>query len=214
LQSQLRDWARGILKILTSRHGSAEWYFKRGAAAFFIQEYEGRLGHDVSIIPWNGELSALSAATHLMDSPSTSDVLRMSQVAQRNTWPKIPRIISHCTIEFKLERCVQRLRQRLANEAAEQRIKQKRAASGCTEPSSILQGSDERPDDVYVQRALLPLSGLSVTDRKSLSGTALNYLDDTTGGHPVGKVQAQDEGRVTKGIIKSTSMSKFYYSKS
>jgi len=46
-----------------------------GAAASFItQQYEGRAGLDVSILPWNGELSLLSASLRLMDSPKVRAV--------------------------------------------------------------------------------------------------------------------------------------------
>ena len=44
-----------------------------GAATSFItQQCEGRAGLDVSILPWNGELSLLSASLRLMDSPKVT----------------------------------------------------------------------------------------------------------------------------------------------
>lgn len=38
------------------------------------------------------------------------------QVAERNTWPKVEMIRSHCAVEMALEQCVQVLRRQLTAE--------------------------------------------------------------------------------------------------
>ncbi|CAN0542658.1 unnamed protein product, partial [Laminaria digitata] len=38
------------------------------------------------------------------------------QVAERNTWPKVEMIRSHCAVEMGLEQCVQTLRRQLMAE--------------------------------------------------------------------------------------------------
>lgn len=38
------------------------------------------------------------------------------QVAERNTWPKVEMIRSHCAVEMALEQCVQTLRRQLTAE--------------------------------------------------------------------------------------------------
>lgn len=38
------------------------------------------------------------------------------QVSERNTWPKVEMIRSHCAVEMALEQCVQALRRQLTAE--------------------------------------------------------------------------------------------------
>ena len=38
------------------------------------------------------------------------------QVAERNTWPKMEMITSHCAVEMELEQCVQAMRRQLTTE--------------------------------------------------------------------------------------------------
>ena len=113
LQMQLRCWAQGFLKIVSKRQGVGEWFFKRGLMSLFLQNYEGRPGHDVSILPWNNHLNIFTATLHLLDVPRKEEFRRNVAISERNAWPKLPRIQVHCGIEGALERCVQLLRRRL-----------------------------------------------------------------------------------------------------
>ena len=44
------------------------------------------------------------------------DIFFADQVAERNTWPKVEMIRSHCAVEMGLEQCVQTLRRQLMAE--------------------------------------------------------------------------------------------------
>mmetsp|Transcript_57871 Transcript_57871/g.78887 ORF Transcript_57871/g.78887 Transcript_57871/m.78887 type:complete len:262 (-) Transcript_57871:335-1120(-) len=124
LQAQLRLWARNLLRLLSLRGDAPEWSWKRSVlmgpfAAVALQEYEGRSGHDISIWPWAGDLNLISCIPRAMLNPrSTPEFLHIRRVSSVNTWPRLAQIRAHCDVEVTLERCVQRLRQRLANESA------------------------------------------------------------------------------------------------
>jgi len=104
LQNQLRAWGIGLLRLIGRQRGQAKRDPLTGVAAVMTQNYEGRAGMDVSILPWNGELSLLTSALHTCDSPHPRDFARCLAVAERNTWPKLPRIHAHCDVEVALQR--------------------------------------------------------------------------------------------------------------
>lgn len=121
IQHQLRGWARNMLRLIRLRTGVPEWTLKRGIVSTVMQDYEGRAGTDISILPWAGDIHPFAAVFKVMQNISGAEYRHIRQVGERNTWPKLAKIRCHCDIEMALERCVQRLRKRLANEAAERR---------------------------------------------------------------------------------------------
>ena len=48
-------------------------------------------------------MSMLGSVLHLLDTASMPDYFRIIKVSERNTYPKMPRIIAHCVIEVKEE---------------------------------------------------------------------------------------------------------------
>lgn len=93
----------------------------------------------------------------------------MVHAAEVNTWPAIPRIRAHCLVETTLERCVQRLRGRMTEEAEEaqqaalleeQQLQEQR---GGRRTMGGLTKKDRTPS-FYTSKSLVNLSGLSVSD--------------------------------------------------
>lgn len=60
LKDQCKDWVKNIVNFFISRSQLPVWSGRRGVAQTLTQEYEGR-GSDVTIMPWEGHMSSLSA---------------------------------------------------------------------------------------------------------------------------------------------------------
>lgn len=56
------------------------------------------------------------------DANNTTTYPRLSDVSERNTWPKLAQTHAHCDVEVTLERCVQRQRQKLKQEADAEKL--------------------------------------------------------------------------------------------
>jgi hypothetical protein len=116
------------------------------------QEYEGR-DQDITIMPWRGELSIISAFMSLIQNNDGARFIEITEAAMRETWPKVSRIRAHCGVEVALDNCVQRLRKRITMENYNKRISQE----------SSVKGLDRTPS-FYTSRSIVNLSGLSVAD--------------------------------------------------
>lgn len=118
LQAQLRSWFKNLTRFLSTGSGSPEWAWNRGMLTMLMQEYQGRPGQDISIMPWAGDVSPFGTLFKFLSNFKTKEqFFHVRDVGERNTWPKMPQIHAHCVVEVQLERCVSRLRQRLAQEA-------------------------------------------------------------------------------------------------
>eukprot|EP00752_Nemacystus_decipiens_P007607 g6798.t1 len=158
LQTQVRNWFRNVIEFVSHRRLAPVWASKRGGIQLLTQEYEGR--HcDVTITPWKGEENMLSSFAKMLKNVSTDEFRVMTIVAERNTWPKVEMITSHCAVEMALEQCVQTLRRQLT---AENQVRM--LASASQHPSSDQLKRRGRVSSFYTSRSLVNLSGLSVTD--------------------------------------------------
>lgn len=80
----------------------------------------------------------------------------MCRASARSTYPYLPRVRAHCSVEMTLDRCVQSLRRRLALENA--------ALSSEEEQTKGKLGFLNRVPSFYTSRSIVNLSGLSVSD--------------------------------------------------
>ena len=151
LQNQCRDWLKNIIDLTVYRSDESAWSAKRGFTQLLTQDYEGR-SHDITIMPWKGEHTVVSAFACLIRNNDAREFLRIQKVGQRNCWPKMSRIRAHCSVEVTLDNCVQRLRKRLTIENYNKRI-----------ASETEKGLDRTPS-FYTSRSIVNLSGLSVSD--------------------------------------------------
>lgn len=120
------------------------------------QEYVGR-DTDITIMPWKGHVSLFRAMFTLLRNPTPDDFKMMATVGERNSWPHMSRIRSHCMVEVTLEKCVQRLRKQVLQESIERDIET--ALMGDPE-----HGLKNRVPSFYTSPSLINLSGLSVAD--------------------------------------------------
>lgn len=158
LQAQVRNWLRNVIELVSLRRMAPVWASKRGGIQLLTQEYEGR--HcDVTITPWEGEESILSSFAKMLSNVSIPEFLVMVEVAERNTWPKVEMIRSHCAVEMGLEQCVQTLRRQLT---AENQVRMLAPAAQHTSLDSLRRRG--RVPSFYTSRSIVNLSGLNVTD--------------------------------------------------
>ena len=128
---------------------------------FLTQEYEGRSGKDISLIPWLQHRSLLSALLHIIYNPSEAEFREWIAGAERETWRFLPAIKSHIAEEITLDRCVQRLRKRLTLESWQ---KQSRLSE------STGQKLGEKIPSFFASPSLTNLGGLGITDQPELEG--------------------------------------------
>lgn len=221
LKAQMRDWFRNLIDFLVYKRMAPAFFGRRGLHQILTQEYEGR-EKDVTIMPWRGHLSIFSAFANLIRNPTEPEYQQIVQVGEKNTWPFVSRIRAHCGVEMCLERCVQRLRLRLASEEE------------MTAPTGEKIG---RTPSFYTSRSIVNLSGLSVLDPNPSTGSLRSIQDvawlkdGNKSSDDWGQIEVEvspqpleDQGKLSrrntidvgepKGIVKSTSMANFYYKKS
>lgn len=160
LTAQCKDWLKNIVNLLIFRSQSPLWSTKRGMTQALTQEYEGR-PVDVTIMPWSGHISSFTALTSAIKNPTNEEFMEILKVAETNTWPSISRIRAHCLVETTLDKCVQRLRKRITDEAERQQMLSARAMLNGHAP--LLNRKDRTPS-FYTSRSIVNLSGLSVAD--------------------------------------------------
>jgi TAG lipase/steryl ester hydrolase/phospholipase A2/LPA acyltransferase len=69
LKSQIKDWLKNIAVFLGSGANSPSW--KKGPVTLLTQSYEGR-EHDITIMPWVGQISVIQAALSIIKVPSNA----------------------------------------------------------------------------------------------------------------------------------------------
>mmetsp|Transcript_8731 Transcript_8731/g.18118 ORF Transcript_8731/g.18118 Transcript_8731/m.18118 type:complete len:883 (-) Transcript_8731:151-2799(-) len=161
LKDQARQWLANLVECIGLSRSIPFLGDNRGLPTQFLtQEYEGR-SSDISLIPWLHHRSLLSALLHIIYNPSEAEFREWIQAAERETWRHIPAIKSHIAEEITLDRCVQRLRKRLALESWQKQSKLS---------SSTGQKLGERVPSFFASPSLANLGGLGITDQPSLEG--------------------------------------------
>ena len=82
---------------------------------------------DVTIMPWTNHLSVLSAWMSIIKNPTREEFDACVHAALGVTMPFLSRIRAHCSVEMTLDRCVQRLRRRIAQGGWDRRQSQHEA---------------------------------------------------------------------------------------
>mmetsp|Transcript_13126 Transcript_13126/g.43820 ORF Transcript_13126/g.43820 Transcript_13126/m.43820 type:complete len:298 (-) Transcript_13126:102-995(-) len=122
------------------------------------QPYEGRPG-DVTIVPWAGHLSAISAVAKTLANPEQgADIAQVLDAGRKNTWRELAKIQSHTAVERALEAGVSDLRRRLVDQVVDEAHRNtSRAQDACKSGMG-------RTPSFYTSPSLLALSGLAVVD--------------------------------------------------
>lgn len=158
LRDQVRSWLLHLVDCVGARRIAPLFETSRGiGASFFTQEYEGR-SIDISLIPWLGHRSLLSAILHIIYNPCEAEFREWIQASARETWKHIPAIKSHISEEVTLDRCVQRLRKRMLKESWEKR-------QGEHAQRSTL---NQRVPSFFNSPSLLNMGGLNVSDQQTI----------------------------------------------
>jgi TAG lipase/steryl ester hydrolase/phospholipase A2/LPA acyltransferase len=164
LKDQARAWLSNMVACIGARR-LAPGAERSIGTQFFTQEYEGRPS-DISLIPWLGHRSLMSALFHVIYNPSEAEFREWIQAAEQETWKYIPAIKSHIAEEVTLDRCVQRLRKRVVRESWEKH----RQVRNSTEAKM-----GDRVPSFYTSPSLVNVGGLSVSDQKASSEGAEAY---------------------------------------
>jgi hypothetical protein len=157
LKDRCRSFIAHAVELVGARRIAPLHATSRGMMTqFFTQEYEGR-DCDISLIPWLSHRSAASALMHALYNPTEDECREWIAAAERETWKHIPAIKSHIAEEVTLDRCVQRLRQRVIVESWEKRRQ-----------DSTGQKMGERVPSFFVSPSLINLGGLNVSDQSKI----------------------------------------------
>jgi len=169
------------------------------------QNYEGR-DNDVTIFPWVGHLSAPQAWMSIIKNPTDDEYKSVISAGEHATWPFLCRIRAQCHVEMTLDRCVQRLRRRIADSSSYTLSSPVDANVGIVSSprGSSRKGLGDRVPSFYTSRSIINLSGLSVTDTAPPSSRGVASASGRGG----------DEDATRDEVMKSSSMAKFYYKKS
>jgi TAG lipase/steryl ester hydrolase/phospholipase A2/LPA acyltransferase len=157
LKDRCRSFIAHVVELVGARRIAPIHATSRGMMTqFFTQEYEGR-DCDISLIPWLSHRSAASALMHALYNPTLDECREWIAAAERETWKHIPAIKSHIAEEVTLDRCVQRLRQRVIVESWEKRRQ-----------DSTGQKMGERVPSFFMSPSLINLGGLNVSDQSKI----------------------------------------------
>lgn len=165
LKGRCRTWLAHAVEIIGATRIAPSHATSRGIGSqFFVQEYEGR-DCDISLIPWLNHRSLSSAFMHCLYNPDKDEVMEWINAAERETWKHIPAIKSHIAEEVTLDRCVQRLRKRLAAESWEK-----------SRVDSTGQKMGERVPSFFRSPSLVNLGGLGISDQSKIGGIENNEM--------------------------------------
>jgi len=168
LKNQTRAWFKHVVELVGGRRIAPQFDTRRGLwSTFFTQEYEGREGCDISLIPWISHRGFFSALAHCIYNPTDSEMKEWSHAAERETWKYIPAIKSHIAEEVTLDRCVQRLRKRMIVESWEE--KKHRESIGNKNNNNVL---GDRVPSFFTSPSLVNMGGLAIADQTSFSDSA------------------------------------------
>ncbi len=126
----------------------------------------------MTIFPWVKDLPLWSLPFSLIKNPSSEDYKHVLRVGEASIWPYLSRIRANCRVEMTLDRCVHRLRKRMASEGGAVSPSKERAGS-----SPRLQSRNRIPS-FYSERQLVNISGLSVTDPFPAASGDDYYVND------------------------------------
>ena len=158
LKGQIKGWVRNVVELAGGRRLAPLWELRRGFFTQLItQEYEGRES-DITIQPWSNHRSMVSAFMHCLYNPSKEDFSQWMLAAEKETWTHLPAIRSHCAVEMKLDKCVQKLRKRIVSESHDRRL-----AGGNSANNKSSLGA--RVPSFYTSPSLVNLSGLGISDQ-------------------------------------------------
>ena len=243
LKQEIKSWIRNLVEFVGGRRLAPMWEIRRGFWTQLItQEYEGN-DADITMYPWSKHRSVFSSFMHCIYNPSKQDYREWQIASERETWNHLPAIRSHCMVEMKLDKCVQKLRRRMMSEH-----QQRQQGGG----GAAADGMGKRVPSFYTSPSLVNLSGLAIGDTTMLSvqqsvvgdnrpqriekgASATDLLDGSApnmdsgsedgyggGGGGAGtyspgarSAKSDEGGRATsEDYVKSTSMASFYYKKS
>jgi len=177
LKNQTRCWFKHVVELLGARRIAPFFDTRRGMmSSFFTQEYEGREGIDISLIPWISHRGFISSLMHCIYNPSNEEFIEWGKAGERETWKYIPAIKSHIAEEVTLDSCVQRLRKRMVLDSWE--AKQQRESSSNDNPMG------DRVPSFYTSRSLCNLGGLAVGDQTSFEKAEQLGYDEHKPPHP------------------------------
>ena len=217
LKNELKAWIRNLVEFVGGRRLAPMWELRRGFfTQLLTQEYEGR-DIDITINPWAHHRSLFSAFLHCIYNPSRDDLLEWQLAAERETWKHLPMVRSHCAIEAKLDKCVQKLRKTILTESRERKY----------------DGLGNRVPSFYASPSLVNLGGLGVGDQPMLVSnmSAKNSATDLLDGGAITMDSGSEDGdRSSQGptsprstssapenesvYVKTTNMTSFYYRRS
>ena len=187
LKGQIKCWVRNFVELAGGRRLAPLWELRRGFFTQLItQEYEGRES-DITIQPWSNHRSMVSAFMHCLYNPSETDFSNWMLAAEKETWTHLPAIRSHCAVEMKLDKCVQKLRKRIVAES------QNRQMAKAAQSNAL----GARVPSFYTSPSLINLSGLGVSD---VPVRAEEYPEagEYGGGITMDSGGSEDEGKVKK----------------
>jgi len=174
LKNQTRAWFKHVVELVGGRRIAPQFDTRRGLwSTFFTQEYEGRNGCDISLIPWISHRGFFSALAHCLYNPTDTEMREWSRAAERETWKYIPAIKSHIAEEVTLDRCVQRLRKRVIVESWEE--KKRRQSINHKYNKDVL---GDRVPSFFTSPSLVNMGGLAIADRTSFSDSAQVLYDE------------------------------------
>ncbi|CAB9518021.1 Patatin-like phospholipase domain-containing protein [Seminavis robusta] len=185
LKDQLRAWLTHAVELVGGRQIAPLFGVQRDfGTQVLTQEYEGR-ECDISMVPWISHRSLFSAFLHCIYNPDEDDFLNWVDEAERETWKHIPAIKSHIAEEITLDRCVQRLRRRLAAESLEKKRTNSYGAK-----------MGERVPSFFTSPSLVNLGGLGVGDQTVFSSSQGDMVKDgnaqSSGSLGVGKAAKKE----------------------
>ena len=162
LKNQLRSWLTHVVELLGGRRFSPLFGTQREfGTQILTQEYEGR-DFDISFVPWISHRSLFSAFLHCIYNPNKQEFMSWMAAAERETWKYIPAIKSHIAEEVTLDRCVQRLRKRLALESWEKN-------------RNVSASKMANRDSFYTSPSLTCLGGLAIADQSVVDSLGDQY---------------------------------------
>ncbi len=113
LKEQCRSWLKSAWDFGLSFSNRSHWVLKRGLFSTITQKYEGG-PNDITISPWRGHISSVTAWTMLIKNPTDEEYREVINASEQAVWPYLPRIQARCRIEAALDKCTRKIRERIA----------------------------------------------------------------------------------------------------
>ena len=88
LKAQSRDWLKNMIDLVVYNSNAPVWSARRGFTQLLTQDYEGR-ECDITILPWKGAHSALSAFSVLIKNTTPSEFLGIPHLYLVSVYPSL-----------------------------------------------------------------------------------------------------------------------------